>query len=93
MSQRRIRYQGRIGLVRELVRLLTAAEGVDRIAWTPAFMRIGDMPNVNVGRNFVITVDGRDDAVSVAIRAFRDRFGPQAADALDGPFNGEPAPA
>ena len=93
MAVQRIRYQGTIALVRELVALLNEEEGVDHVAWTPSFMRNEDIPHVTVGKNFVVTADGADDAINAGFQAFRDRFGSEARDTLDGPFEGEPAPA
>jgi hypothetical protein len=92
VAVQRIRYRGSILLVRELVALLNEPANV-HVCWTPSYMRADDVPHVTVGTNFVVTADGSDDAINAGIQAFRDRFGPEARNALDGPFKGEPAPA
>jgi hypothetical protein len=91
MAVQRIRYQGTIPLVSQLVQSLYA-EGL-KVCWTPSYMRVDDIPHVTVGTHFVVTAEGPDDAIDAAIQAFRDRFRSEAGDALDGPFVGEPAPA
>jgi hypothetical protein len=92
VAVQRIRYQGSISLVRELVSLLNEQANV-HVCWTPSYMRADDVPHVTVGTNFVVTAEGPDAAINAAIWAFRDRFGSEAEGALDGPFVGEPAPA